>query len=184
MKKYSKTLVNYLQQFCGEGEKGEYLFTNGVIYLADGLTATDRRIYVHYNVSGVPQSKLYGSYIDDKLVSNNLNFNPLLFTMKPTTGSITIDFGRWEKVYEKVKKYKRPKSFGKSISPGECVKLCDGLYVLGKTFNKFVKICQKEDISLIRFNNNVLIAKNEDLTVAEVNYQNSINFDFDDCQEY
>ena len=184
MKKYSKTLVDYLQRFCGEDEKGEYLFTNGVIHLRDGLVATNRRLYIKYKVKDVPEALQGASIRDGVEVSRELNFQPLMFTIKPRPGKFILDYHKWDAFYEKVKKVHRPKSFGKSISPYECVKLCEGLYVYAKTFNDFVKVCQKEDIHEIKFNNTELVAENDTLTVVEVNYQKAINFDFDECQDF
>ena len=76
--RYSQSLLNFLNSYVNKNEKEveskRYKFTGGLIYLEDGIVATDRRILVKVEIPDVPKemkNKVYD--IDDNLLSEDID---------------------------------------------------------------------------------------------------------------
>ena len=127
--RYSQSLLNFLNGYVNKNEKEvqskRYKFTGGVIYLEDGLVATDRRLLVKVEIPDVPKemkNKVYD--IDDNLVTDDVdNMSILLSLNQSRPNSFNVDGDKWEERYNEVKKHK-------SKNVRNTIKLCDGLVVV------------------------------------------------------
>jgi len=166
--RYSQSLLNFLNGYVNKNEKEvqskRYKFTGGVIYLEDGLVATDRRLLVKVEIPDVPKemkNKVYD--IDDNLVTEDVdNMSILLSLNQSRPNSFNIDSDKWEERYNEVKKHK-------SKNVRNTIKLCDGLVVDTKYFNKIVNFCKRYDGWLLKFNEKSFSVKKGQAQAVGVN---------------
>ncbi len=167
--RHTRSLLNFLNGYTNKNEKEiespKYKFTAGVIYLEDGLVATDRRLLLKVDIPDVPKEMKNKSYdTDDNLVSDDVDNMSLLLSLNQSrTNAFILDFNKWEERYNEIKKHK-------SKNVRNTVKLCDGLVVDAKHFNHFVNICKKYDAWLIKFNEKTFSLKKGQVQAVGVNH--------------
>ena len=140
------------------------MFTGGLIYLEDGLVATDRRLLVKVEIPDVPKemkNKVYD--IDDNLITDTVDSKSISSSLEQTRpNSFNINQEVWENRYNEVKKHK-------SKNVRNTIKLCDGLVVDVKHFNHVMNFCRRYDGWLLKFNEKSFSIKKGPAQIVGVN---------------
>lgn len=186
--KYSKSLVTFLSAFTNKNEKEtkseKYLFTKGIIYTSHSLIATNRRLLVEVETEGIPQEMMGKSYdVEGNLITDKVDMICLqMLTMKRRPEVYCFDVDKWDKMYDKIKKFKRPKDATK-IAPGECVNFDGKLIVRADYFDNVARVCKKYGINQINYSADSYIIKSESVQIIGVVY-NDVYFDTKQVPEY
>lgn len=167
--RHTRTLLNFLNGYTNKNENeiesSKYKFTAGVIYLEDGLVATNRRLLVKVDIPDVPKEMKNKSYdVEDNLVTENVDNMSLLLSLNQSRpNTFNLDPDRWEERYNEIKKHK-------SKHVRNTVKLCEGLVVDSKHFNHLYSLCKKYDAWLFKFNEKTFSLKKGQVQAVGVNY--------------
>lgn len=186
---YTQKLLNTLWKFVNinvNKKSPQYAFTQGIIYGENALFATDRKLLLKATIPDVPK-ELKGMVCDNEeqylMDFKEKDINTLETICNNTrTQTFILNIDIWKTLYDKIKNKKPNKSYTEDrISPYECVKLTENLYVKTKDFNKVVKFCDNNNCRLIKFNNNSFSVTSDYLQLVGVNF--NIFFDEDEKAE-